>query len=92
MVMTSPALTRRAPPTATPLMLTRLSGAASNSQRVPADRRVVSSPASAGDCDSTSARMAPVTWSNTTRPPYRESSPAVRSTIDASNERDGSMG
>ena len=33
MVTTSPAITMRAPPTGTPLMLTRPSGAASSSQR-----------------------------------------------------------
>jgi hypothetical protein len=68
MVMTSPAITRRAPATGTPLTLTRLSLAASNSHRPDTARRLAWGvvPAVAS---SWSERMAPVVESNTTRAP-----------------------
>ncbi len=68
METTSPAWMTRAPPSGTPLMLTRLPEAASSSQRPLAARSVVCGSAF-GAGSSTSERMAPVTESNTTLPP-----------------------
>ncbi len=66
MVMTSPVAMTRAPPTATPLMLTRLSDAASNNQR-PATARRLAGAGPSGTASSWSERIAPDAESNTTR-------------------------
>ena len=93
MVITSPALTMRAPATATPLMLMRPSGAASSSQRPEAGRSEASAGASGAPlASSTSGRIAPEAGSMATREPRCASPSEERKTIVAASEGEGSIG